>query len=242
MIPEIIHQTWKTSELPENSRNWHDQIKELHPNWKIILWTDEDNYRLVNEHFPGLAYIYNSLQFDIMRVDLVRYMYMAIFGGYYLDLDYELFKPFDATISNADLLLPISKQSRNKTILGNSIFGSVPGHAFWLDVLDAVAGKAPFRKIFNKHEVLKLTGPNFISDIYFEAPEKYNGSLVPKSIFHPDSSFVKRKNYQNTLMQTGTRGIHHCQRSWLKQNNSLINYFFRGKDSIEHRIRNLVTK
>jgi len=193
MIPKIIHQTWKTTNLPERVKNWHEKIKQLHPGWQIILWTDEDNLALVKEHFPHLLDSYNSLQYNIMRVDLIRYMFMTKYGGYYLDLDYELLTPFDDKISDTKLMLPVSSESGGKTIIGNSIFGSVPGHIFWKDVLNDFERNPPTQKIFNKFEVLKLTGPDFISDIYFKAPNKYNGTLVEKNVFHPDSSFVKKK-------------------------------------------------
>lgn len=55
MIPKIIHQTWKTKELPTDVKNWHLKIKELHPGWDVRLWTDEDNLALVKEHFPQVG-------------------------------------------------------------------------------------------------------------------------------------------------------------------------------------------
>ena len=239
MIPKIIHQTWKTEVLPERVKNWHEKIKQLHPGWEIILWTDEENLRLVKEHFPHLLDSYCALQYNIMRVDLVRYMYMTIYGGYYLDLDYELLVPFDNKISDNELMLPVSSKSQGKTILGNSIFGSVPGHIFWRDVLDDFGKNPPAKKFSNKFEVLKLTGPDFISTIYFKAPDKYNGTLVEPNIFHPDHTLVKKKNYEELLIQHGSRGIHHCQGSWLRENNSFINYLSRAIGSIDRRLKAL---
>ncbi len=241
MIPKIIHQTWKTKNLPVQLKKWHDQIKRLHPGWEIKLWTDEDNLALVKEHFPLLLNSYNTLQYNIMRVDLIRYIYMAIYGGYYLDLDYELFIPFDSKISDTELMLPLSSESGEKKIIGNSIFGSIPRQIFWRDILENFGKNPPTKKFSNKFEVLKLTGPSFISDIYFKAPNKYNGFLIEKNVFHPDNSLIKEKNYKKSLEQNGTRGIHHCQGSWLKENNSFINYISRFKSSMKRRVTNFLT-
>ena len=237
MIPKIIHQTWKTNIIPEKFENWHEKVKQLHPKWEIILWTDEDNVNLVKRYFPNLLKIYNSLQYNIMRADIIRYMYMAIYGGYYLDLDYELFVPFEKTASySEELILPISRISNTGTILGNSIFGSIPGHVFWKDVLNEFQANPPVKKFYDKFQVLKLTGPDFISEVYFKSSAKYIGSLVEKNIFHPDETFTNMQNYQEILMQNGSMGIHHCQGSWINQNGSLLNYISKGLGSVKRRL------
>lgn len=221
MIPKIIHQTWKTRELPDNLQRWHNVVKELHPGWEVKLWTDEDNLNLVKEHFPHMLDMYQALEFNIMRADVIRYMYMMVYGGYYLDLDYELFKPFDNEIYNAELLLPLSREDNKdgKTIIGNCIFGSVPHHIFWKDVLNDLYKNPPLKKIHNKLNILKLTGPEFITKIYFANPGKYKAILPARNIFHPSSDMGKTKNYKDILIKTGSSGIHHCEGSWLTTKN-----------------------
>lgn len=239
MIPQIIHQTWKTKELPDHLNVWHQKIKNLHPGWDIKLWSDEDNLSLVKEFFPHLLGIYQSLEYNIMRADIIRYMYMTKFGGYYLDLDYELFVPFDTETSEPNLMLPISGSGDNKQIIGNSIFGSAPDNRFWLDILNDFELNPPIKKFSNKFDILKLTGPDFISDIYWRSPEKYNAFLVPKEIYHPDNNLVNKNSYERVLVKRGTRGIHHCQGSWLKENNSLRNVIARANSSLKRRLDNL---
>jgi mannosyltransferase OCH1-like enzyme len=241
MIPKIIHQTYKTTQLPDDLYHWHRRVIQLHPDWQVILWTDEDNLALVNQYFPHLLESYNALQYNIMRVDIIRYMYMAVYGGCYLDLDYELFQPLDDIIADTELLLPLSRENQGndfyskEVIIGNCIFASAAGHPFWKDVLDDFGKNPPIKKFYNKIDILKLTGPEFITDIYYRAPEKYQGSLVKKEVFHPDLSIAKKKYYQDFLTQHGSRGIHHCRESWLKDSNSLGNLLSRAKASAERR-------
>jgi mannosyltransferase OCH1-like enzyme len=240
MIPKVIHQTWKTGDLPENVKKLHAKVKTLHPEWVVKLWTDKDNLALVKEYFPNLLHIYEALEYNIMRADIIRYMYMFEFGGYYLDLDYEVLTPFNNETSKPDLLLPISNTENGSIILGNSIFGSMPKHIFWKDVLEDFQNNPPIKKFFNKFEVLKLTGPDFISNIYFKNPEKYNGYLVPKNIYHPDNTLINNPNYRKELRKIGTRGIHHCQGSWLKENNSIMNIISRANSSAKRRLYSLI--
>lgn len=222
MIPEIIHQTWKTSDLPENLLHWHNVVKELHPGWEINLWTDKDNLALVKEHFPQMLDSYQSLEYNIMRVDIIRYMYMEVFGGYYLDLDYELLIPFDNEISDTELLIPISRKQNGKPVFGNCIFGSVPHHPFWKDVLNDFYRNPPLKKIYNKHNIIKLTGPEFITRIYFQNSKKYNGTLPARNVFHPPGNISELKNYKEILKAKGSRGIHHCEGSWRATKNPIV--------------------
>ena len=70
-------------------------------------------------------------------------------------------------------------------------------------------------------------------------PTKYNANLVEKYVFHPENSLANHKNYKQLLVAKGTRGIHHCEGSWLKDNNSFIHYLSRGKASIKRRFQDL---
>jgi len=237
LIPKIIHQTWKTKELPDKLKKWHRKIIELHPGWEIKLWTDENNLNLVKERFPHLLNIYQALEYNIMRVDMIRYMYMLEFGGYYLDLDYELFIPFDNQTSQPDLML--SWEDNGNTKIGNCIFASIPNHPFWKDVLEAFQNNPPLKKIYNKFDIIKLTGPVFISNIYFKAPEKYNGLLIPQNVYHFDNKLIPKKNYQEGLIRNGVRGIHHSAGSWIK-GISVINIASRANASIKRRFKKLI--
>lgn len=247
MIPKIIHQTYKTKNLPQDLQHWHQKVKELHPHWEIYLWTDEDNLKLVEKHFPHLLEAYHQLPYNIMRVDMVRYMYMAVYGGFYLDLDYELFKPLDEMLPDKELVLPLSREKQGKdfyqtsTIIGNCIFASAPGHLFWYDVLEAFYKNPPVAHFTNKMEILKLTGPEFITKIYFQNPGRYHGCLPKKNVFHPDMAFASKPNYENLLISKGTLGLHHCKESWLKENNTVMNLLSRAVASANRRMRFLLS-
>ena len=115
----------------------------------------------------------------------------------------------------------IYRNQEGKTIIGNCIFGSVPDHPFWKDVLDDLYKNPPNKKIKNKLNILKLTGPQYITRIYFKNKEKYQGSLPSRDIFHPISDIGQIQNYKEILLKNGSRGIHHCEGSWLTTKNPI---------------------
>jgi hypothetical protein len=80
-VPKLLHQTCKSTELPSKFESWSKVCREEHNDWEWVLWTDEDNLTLVRKYFPWLEDTYLALPGDIYRVDLVRNMYMYIFGG-----------------------------------------------------------------------------------------------------------------------------------------------------------------
>ena len=80
-VPKLFHQTWKSIELPSKFEGWSKTCRERNIDWEWVLWTDEDNLKLVRKYFPWLEDTYRALPGDIYRADLVRNMYMYIFGG-----------------------------------------------------------------------------------------------------------------------------------------------------------------
>ena len=51
-IPKIIHQTWKNENLPSQWREYFDGWYYKHPDFVHILWDDDDNLHLVEQHYP----------------------------------------------------------------------------------------------------------------------------------------------------------------------------------------------
>jgi hypothetical protein len=80
-IPKYFHQSWVSTELPAKFRKWSHTCRQKHPDWEWVLWTDDDNLSLIQEFFPWLEDTYMSLPATIYRVDLVRNLYMYMFGG-----------------------------------------------------------------------------------------------------------------------------------------------------------------
>ncbi len=226
MIPKIIHQTWKNSNVPEEYISYQQKVKDLHPGWEYRLWTDEDNLELVRNHYPAFLKIYMELPKNIMRADAIRYLIMHHIGGVYLDLDYEMLKPFD--LLDFDLVLPLNRSidfGDSFDSYGNCIFGSSPGYAFWKytieDLMVPKDYEAYFKTLKNKPYVSgntkleeAITGPAFLTRIFTEKKDNLSNYLLPpREMFHPVNS---ERNGENIKLQAEgkTYGIHHCVGSW----------------------------
>ena len=110
-----------------------------HPGWEHKLWTDDENRDFVANHYPWFLEIYDKLPQHIHRVDTVRYMYLHKFGGVYADLDFESIKPMDDYLKDKQLVLGRMGHDNNfEHSIPNAVMASIPGHPFWLQVLDFV--------------------------------------------------------------------------------------------------------
>lgn len=92
MIPKKIHYCWfGQGEMPELVQkciaSWHEHM----PGWKYKLW-NEDNFN-VNSH-PYTKEAYEEGKFAFVS-DYVRLYALEQEGGLYMDVDFEVYKPFD---------------------------------------------------------------------------------------------------------------------------------------------------
>ena len=96
-IPKIIHQIWsnKYEDLPEIFQDLGMTWKNYHPNWKYILWNDEQMNHFIHSFYPEYEESYNHFYFDVQRWDVIRYLILYQLGGVYIDFDYECIDSVD---------------------------------------------------------------------------------------------------------------------------------------------------
>ena len=92
MIPKTIHYCWfGRGEMPDLAQkcvaSWHKYM----PNWEFKLW-NEDNFDVNSVPYTKEAYEAKKYAFVS---DYVRLWALYNEGGLYLDVDFEVFKPFD---------------------------------------------------------------------------------------------------------------------------------------------------
>lgn len=226
MIPKIIHQTWKNDRVPGQYLGFQEKVKRLHPDWEYRLWTDADNLALLKGKTPHLYDVYISLPKNIMRADMIRYVIMSKIGGLYLDLDYEMLKPFD--LLEYDLVLPYNRNvsaGDSYDGLGNCIFASAPGHPFWEHVLRDLGERRDYDGFFaslsgepymSEHTTLEeaITGPAFLTRIYNSIEDDLQNLALPaREMFHPMAP-EDRSQYDEMVRRSVAYGIHHCSGSW----------------------------
>ena len=171
LIPKIIHQTYKTEDIPEHWKEGRQKCLDLHPDYKYILWTDEMAYEFIKEEYPWFLDTFENYKYPIERADAIRYFILSHYGGVYIDLD-------DGCERKLDPLLAFPAFLRKTSPLGvsNDVMGSVPSHPFFLKALKSL-------KHYDKYwfipymTIMGSTGPLFLSVIW----KQYKRWGIPKN-------------------------------------------------------------
>lgn len=212
-IPRIIHQTWKTEDIPPKWRTAVDSVKRYHPGWEYRLWTHAMMDDYVREHHPDFFPVFAGMEKDIMRADSFRLVLMNDIGGMYCDLDYEFLRPYDygdaAVVLSAEWSTAFGD---NRDSIASFFFASEPGHPLWADAIADLRDNPPVLENF--YDVVKKTGPAFLTRIYDANKHRYEGIRVePRLVFHPKRTHSRHER-ANLLNNGITHGIHLGSGSW----------------------------
>ncbi|MEE0922374.1 MAG: glycosyltransferase [Paludibacteraceae bacterium] len=116
MIPKIIHYCWfGRGEMPDLVKtciaSWHTHM----PDWEYRSW-NEENFDIasspdyVQEAYAAKKYAFVS--------DYVRLWALEREGGLYMDVDFEVYKPFDDLMEPYDAFAGYEGSKRNPVMMG----------------------------------------------------------------------------------------------------------------------------
>lgn len=166
-IPKIIHQIWLGGLVPEKYADWMSTWIEHHPDWTYILWTDDDiqYLNLSNRDLFEKASNFGEKS-DILRVELIN-----LFGGLYIDTDYECLKPFDKFHYCNSFYISAIPYGGNGYATNNALIAAPPKHPLMRKLVETMKISAKFPDLSNR------TGP-----IYFTRTLVENFDLCPKNM------------------------------------------------------------
>jgi len=185
-IPKILHQTWKTEEIPERYKVFQKTFLDQHQRWTYKMWTDEDNEKLIATHYPWFLEYYKGYPHAIQRADAARYFILYHHGGVYADLDMQCLTALDPLLQQIGGVIVGQEgqmHSDGTQRIGNAIIFSSAHHPFWLHVFQGLIeahAKSDPRKIGS---VFITTGPSFLHEIYLRYPQGI--TVMPVSAFYP---------------------------------------------------------
>jgi len=63
-IPKIIHQTYKTSDIPEPLSDYRTKLLSLHPDWEYRFYDDSGCREIIERNLPYFIPLYDSYALD----------------------------------------------------------------------------------------------------------------------------------------------------------------------------------
>ena len=191
-IPRIIHQTWKTTHVPDHWNATVESVRQLNANqFEYRLWTDEDMHRFVREkdsYFYQTTFLTYPL--DIQRVDAFRYIVLYHLGGLYIDMDNGCSQSFESLFNALEILDPRSKHlaafPRTSPVgISNGFMITTPGHPLF-DVLRSYLSLFNHRFLVDYLTVMLSAGPLYVSfhEYYFDTSSKQSSVRILDEIVY----------------------------------------------------------
>lgn len=247
-VVPIIHQSWKVKTLPLRFAMWSRTWKEKFPNFQYKLWTDEDNHNFVRIYFPWFWKRYSDLMHAVQKADAVRYLYLFAQGGIYADLDAECLKNFEHLLKNYSVIFGAMAGTWYAThhpsylkdgYVQNSFMYSVPGHPFWLEVIETIMKRPPS----NSPE--STTGPFMLQEVISRwrrrFPQRWQREIriYPPMYFNPFSWITRKYPECKDLNSMTSMDIAACKAHFPKS--YVIQYhtqtWGRGARNIDRNVR-----
>jgi hypothetical protein len=157
-IPKIIIQTWKTKNVPTDYGMFTNSVKKHHPDYTYLFFDDNDIDMFIRTTYPQYYSTFQRLPIKIQQIDFFRYIAVYHYGGFYLDIDIEVYKNFDPLLNN-DCIFPIDEYidenncggTRFKALydkgwhflVGQYAFAARPHHPFLKKVIDRIRDLLP---------------------------------------------------------------------------------------------------
>lgn len=211
MIPKIYHLTTKSGLLNKNEQIILSKNKKLlGDEWEVKIYSDDDNLWIIKNYYPEFLERFICINKGVVKADIMRCIYMHMFGGIYSDTDYQFLRRLPEELMHFSLTIPSEELSVGKLKLCNCLFFSEPGNPFWYDFVDDVLNKINISTL-SEDEIIPTSGPIGLTRFYNLNKEKYLEINIPEPItFFP----LKHRWELFKKMDERTLGVHYCLSTW----------------------------
>jgi len=199
-LTSLFMQTWKDNNIPDKWLKSPLSIKKFYPNAKYVLLTDEDIRIFMEKHFTEYLDVFDRLPRQINRADMIRYAWLYVNGGVYMDLDIELKKPIDDLLKG-DVILPMD----GFKYMSNFFMASQPKQEFWLRCLDEIKARIDdnisyMTKYLHELNTLYVAGNMMVTDVV----KNYNKpiTIIPNKIILPCEGCDRLLNYKEPACES----------------------------------------
>jgi hypothetical protein len=135
-IPPVLHQIWLGPDpYPDAFAAYARGWKELHPDWELRLWTEEN--------VPGdlqRREVYETLRNPSERSDVLRYELLDRFGGVYLDCDLECRRSLGPLVEDVDFVVAARADGGADVAL----VGAAAGHPLLARAIEELSPRASY--------------------------------------------------------------------------------------------------
>ena len=235
MIPRIIHYCWfGRGEMPELVQTCIASWRTHMPNWEYKLWNEETITQFIQQELMpgqnspsfrkgvGVGLVVNWLDYMPKYVqeaysakkyafvsDYVRLWALEREGGLYMDVDFEVYKPFDDLMEQYDAFVGYEGSKKNPVMMGVL---SAKAHHPWIQGMLATYENRNFLKEDGSYDMTPNTGyfyewmtkQGFVAN---GVEKDWNGvHILPVDYFCPGLTTGENVRSENTYCEH--KGLH----------------------------------
>lgn len=220
MIPQAIHQTWKTRHLPPTLARYHASWLHFNPHWQVHFYDDQACLEFVRDAYPEFLPVYQGFAHTIQRADFFRYLIVYHYGGLYADIDMECLRPLGPLDSHSAAIFSVEEQitqQRQRELgyrepfqIANCIFATAPQHWFLERLIEQVVQVA-HQPAQTNAAILSTTGPWSLTRLYFalEPEAQQQLTILPQIYWMPPTSYPNWWPLNSNMVAR-----HHFMGSW----------------------------
>lgn len=221
-IPRIIHQTWKRKDIPFPLDQLPQTWKKYLPNWEYVLWTDEMNREFAHKHFPDFLEKYDAYPCNIQRADAIRYLLLKVYGGLYVDMDFECLENIEFLLEGSDFIVGKepdwhAKRFGFEYIICNAFMASTPDNDFINFVCQRLINHSGGKVVNNGFDILDSTGPFLLTHAFNAFPHKEDIRILESKTIYPIGQWEVEKIKNNQIPEEMEERINQAH---------AIHYFF----------------
>jgi mannosyltransferase OCH1-like enzyme len=219
IIPKLIHLIWLGSPLPERYSKFLESWKRFHPSWEVKLWTekDVDSFKFKNKRAFDQAVNFGE------KSDIWRYEILYLFGGLYVDCDFECLKAFDGIHQSCEFYAGLSYETYPS--IYNALIGCIPGHPILKRSLEMTKVSA---RDHNLMRIMTAHGPTMFTNAFYGVVEQASDYLEKVVVF-PVSYFYPFPNY----LRNTERDLIAMKKKWISPESFALHYWSKDWQSID---------
>ncbi len=225
MIPREFHAIWFGSDLPLVYAGYLERWAELHPDYTMTLWTEDNLPPLINQQlFDEAEEIVPAHAVGQFRADVARYEILATYGGIYVDVDLEPLRPIGPLLARYDDPFPrrgLIAWEVDDVWVNNAFVALGPGHPLATYAIRDLPGRA---RRHRGSTASVISGPKMITPLALGRVKHHDLFILPSRLVYPyahdelgrsseefpEAYMVHHWNHQRELQE---RPIHDHDRS-----------------------------
>ena len=214
MIPKKLHFIWLgKKEIPIHFNDFIIEWRQNYKDYDIIIWNDEmvERENLVPDELK--KYYFSDFP-EAFKADILRYIILNKYGGFYFDVDCQFLKKIPDHFLNFKFLGGI----QNNGEVAIAFFASQMNNELLIETIESIPksiNTAIHGNYYTCENIYRITGPQFFNRICLKYLSNTDYFFFTKEYFYPYWFDEKHRRYEQfDISSPLSYAVHHWEKSW----------------------------